>query len=58
MAALLKYVSSSQVLFGTDYPYVSVVENASDLMKAGISPADLKAIENENAFRLMPRLKT
>ena len=57
IAALLKFASVSQVLFGTDYPYVSVVENASDLMKAGLSAADLKAIENENALRLMPRLK-
>jgi hypothetical protein len=37
---------------------VSVVENANDLSKAGLSLADLKAIENENALRLMPRLKT
>ena len=58
MAALLKFASASQVLFGTDYPYVSVVENANDLMKAGLSAADLKAVENENAIRLMPRLKT
>jgi predicted TIM-barrel fold metal-dependent hydrolase len=58
MAALLKYVPASQVLFGTDYPYVSVVENANDLSNAGLSPADLKAIENQNALRLMPRLKT
>jgi 6-methylsalicylate decarboxylase len=58
MAALLKFASASQVLFGTDYPYVSVVENANDLMKAGLAAADLKAIENENALRLMPRLKT
>ena len=58
MAALLKFASASQVLFGTDYPYVSVVENANDLMKAGLSAADLKAVENENAIRLMRRLKT
>jgi len=57
MAALLKFVSPSQILFGTDYPYVSVVENASDLAKAGLSPADLRAIESANAIRLMPRLK-
>jgi len=57
MAALLKFVSVSQVLFGTDYPYVSVVENANDLMKAGLAPADLRAIESENAIRLMPGLK-
>ena len=58
MAALLKFVPASQVMFGTDYPYVSVVENAADLMKAGLSAADLKAIESETALRLMPQLKT
>ena len=36
----------------------SVVENVADLSKAGLSAADLKAIENENALRLLPRLKT
>src|SRR5262249_21994874 len=57
MTALLKYVSASQVLFGTDYPYVTVTENVGDLLKAGLSADDLKAIENENAIRLIPRLK-
>ena len=58
MAALLKFVPASQVMFGTDYPYVSVVENAADLMKADLSAADLSAIESETALRLMPQLKT
>ncbi|MGH6771132.1 MAG: amidohydrolase family protein [Xanthobacteraceae bacterium] len=58
MAALLKYVSASQVLFGTDYPYVAVVENAADLMKAGLSQDQIKAIDNENAIRLMPQLRS
>jgi len=58
IAALLKFAPISQVLFGTDYPYVSVVENANDLMNAGLPAADLKAIETENALRLLPRLKS
>jgi predicted TIM-barrel fold metal-dependent hydrolase len=57
LAALLKFVDISQVMFGTDYPYVSVVENVGDLLKAGLTEAQLKAIDNENALRLMPRLK-
>jgi predicted TIM-barrel fold metal-dependent hydrolase len=57
MAALLKYVPISQVLFGTDYPYVSVTENVSDLAKIGLSADDLKAIETDNAARLIARLK-
>jgi predicted TIM-barrel fold metal-dependent hydrolase len=57
MAALLKFVPVAQVMFGTDYPYVTVTENVGDLLKAGLSTSDLKAIDNENAIRLMPRLK-
>ncbi|HEY6259090.1 MAG TPA: amidohydrolase family protein [Xanthobacteraceae bacterium] len=57
MAALLKYVPVSQVLFGSDYPYVSVIENVSDLSKVGLAAADLKAIESDNAMRLIARLR-
>src|SRR5712691_1664037 len=57
LAALLKYVPLSQVLFGSDYPYVGVVENVADLNNAGLSPGELAAIERENAVALMPRLK-
>jgi predicted TIM-barrel fold metal-dependent hydrolase len=57
LAALLKYVPLSQVMFGTDYPYVKVTDNAADLMRAGLSPDQLKAIDRENALSLLPRLK-
>jgi predicted TIM-barrel fold metal-dependent hydrolase len=57
LVALLKYVPLSQVMFGTDYPYVKVTDNASDLMHAGLSDAELKAIGRDNALRLLPRLK-
>jgi predicted TIM-barrel fold metal-dependent hydrolase len=58
MAALIKFVPLSQILFGTDYPYVSVVENVEDLTRLGLSASDLNAIESDNAARLVPRLKT
>jgi predicted TIM-barrel fold metal-dependent hydrolase len=57
LAALLKFVPLSQVMFGTDYPYVRVTDNAADLLGAGLGSAELKAIEAENALRLLPRLK-
>jgi predicted TIM-barrel fold metal-dependent hydrolase len=57
MAALLKYVPISQVLFGTDYPFVSVTENVSDLGKIGLPANDLKAVESDNAIRLISRLR-
>jgi predicted TIM-barrel fold metal-dependent hydrolase len=57
MAALLRYVPISQVLFGSDFPYVSVTENVNDLGKIELTPGDRRAIESENAIRLIARLK-
>jgi predicted TIM-barrel fold metal-dependent hydrolase len=55
MAALLDYVPISQVMFGTDFPYVSVEENVNGIHKCGLSGSQLAAISNLNAMRLMPR---
>jgi predicted TIM-barrel fold metal-dependent hydrolase len=57
MAALLAYVPASQVMFGTDYPYVTTADNLRALRGNGIAEADLLAIERGNAQRLMPRLR-
>ena len=53
MAALLAYVPVSQVMFGTDYPYVTVGENVEGLAEA-VSGADLEAIRSGNALRMFP----
>ncbi|HXQ52094.1 MAG TPA: amidohydrolase family protein [Stellaceae bacterium] len=55
MAALLKFVPASQILFGTDYPYISVVDNVERLGKLGIAAAELAAIERGNGAKLFPR---
>jgi predicted TIM-barrel fold metal-dependent hydrolase len=55
VAALLKFTSTSQILFGTDYPYVSVTEHTADLATSGLSAMDLAAVERDNAVRLMPQ---
>lgn len=57
MAALLAYVPISQVMFGTDYPYVSVAQNVEGLAKA-VSGADLDAIRSGNALKMFPRFAT
>ena len=54
MAALLAYVPVSQVMFGTDYPYVTVGANVEGLAKV-ISGADLEAIQSGNALRMFPQ---
>jgi len=56
MTALLKLAPVSQVTYGTDYPYFALSQN-KDLQKLGLSAADVAAIENGNATRLIPRLQ-
>ena len=57
MAALLAYVPLQQVLFGTDFPYLSVGQNADGMDKIGLSADQLAAIQRGNAMTLIPRLK-
>lgn len=56
MAALMKLVPSTQITFGTDYPYFPGSQ-ISALRDVGLSPVELRAIESGNAMRLIPRLK-
>ncbi len=57
MAALLKFAPLSQVLFGSDHPYVSDAENMTDLKSCGLSQREMNAILYENAERLVPQLR-
>ena len=57
IAALLKLVAISQVLYGTDFPFREGAEVNQGIADWGFSAADLRAIEHENAVRLMPRVK-
>jgi 6-methylsalicylate decarboxylase len=57
MAALMNLVPTSQMLFGTDFPYVPAAVTGSGLDHFGLSSADLQAINRENAARLFSRLK-
>ena len=57
MAALLKLVPESQVVFGTDYPYVGIASQAEALAKLGLGGSTLRAIQSSNASSLIPRLK-
>jgi predicted TIM-barrel fold metal-dependent hydrolase len=56
MAAIMGYVPASQILFGTDYPFVRVETNTSELQQRRLSPSELAAIQRDNVLRLMPRL--
>jgi predicted TIM-barrel fold metal-dependent hydrolase len=57
IAALLKLVSISQVMYGTDYPFRDGAEVNAGIAAYGFSAADVRAIERENALALLPRLK-
>jgi predicted TIM-barrel fold metal-dependent hydrolase len=57
IAALLKMVSISQVLYGTDYPFRDGAEVNRGIAEWGFAAAEQRAIERENALRLLPRLK-
>jgi predicted TIM-barrel fold metal-dependent hydrolase len=56
LAAISKFAPVSQLLFGTDFPYVGIAHNLAGLRSFGLAEADLRAVESQNAVRLMPRL--
>ena len=45
------------ILFGTDYPFVSVAAGEKHLSEDELSDADRAAIDRSNALALLPRLK-
>jgi predicted TIM-barrel fold metal-dependent hydrolase len=57
MDALLDYVPLKQVMFGTDYPYVSVTENVADFNALHLNAAQTRGISRDNALRLFPGLE-
>jgi len=57
IAGLLKLVPVSQVMYGSDFPYVTSQYNLANLRGNGLSEDDLKAIEYVNAEKLIPALK-
>ncbi len=57
LAALMKIVTPSQVLFGTDFPFRDGAEEIEGLTAFRFQPKDLRAIERDNALKLLPTLK-
>ena len=56
LSALSNIVASSQILFGSDFPFLSTQETSSDLMNSGLPGKTLEAIYRDNAVRLFARL--
>jgi len=57
IGALAKLVPISQIVFGTDYPYRTAAEHVKGLA-ANFNADELKAIDRDNAVRILPRLRS
>ena len=55
LVSLMKLVPVSQVLFGTDYPSGTSRSIIDGLAEAGFAEGDLRALDRDNAVRLLPR---
>lgn len=56
MSALMNLVPTSQIMFGSDNPFVPLAATVQGLAHLGLTPAEMQAIGRGNAIRLMPRL--
>ena len=56
LRAILDIVPISHLLFGTDYPFWAPETTIKGLAELKLSAADLKAIERDNALKLLPGL--
>ncbi|MDM0033763.1 amidohydrolase family protein [Variovorax sp. J22P271] len=57
MGILKLIVPPSQIVFGSDYPWVEPARIAAGLQASGLSAQQLQAIYRDNAFKLMPELR-
>ena len=55
MAALMKLVPVSQILFGSDYPFVPAAVTTDGMAQLGLPLAELQAIGRDNATTLLRR---
>jgi predicted TIM-barrel fold metal-dependent hydrolase len=56
LRAVLDIIPMSQLLFGTDFPFWLPEATIKGLAALKLSAADLKAIERDNALKLLPNL--
>jgi predicted TIM-barrel fold metal-dependent hydrolase len=57
LAALTNLIPSSQIVFGSDFPFLSAGDTAGDLLHSGLPDKTVDAINRDNALRLFGRLK-
>jgi predicted TIM-barrel fold metal-dependent hydrolase len=57
MGILKLVVPTTQIVYGSDYPWGDPVRITAGLQASGLTPAELQAVFRDNAFVLMPSLK-
>ena len=58
IAALTSLVPATQILFGSDSPFIPLAETADGLHRVGLSAADIRRVGRENALALLRHPKT
>jgi 6-methylsalicylate decarboxylase len=55
LQALKMLVPASQFVFGTDFPWAQPSEIVAGLNQSGLTPEEIRAINRDNALRLLPQ---
>jgi Amidohydrolase len=58
LGALMSVVPDTQILFGTDYPYLAPPITIEPMERLALSEDQRTSIARDNALRLFPRLRT
>jgi predicted TIM-barrel fold metal-dependent hydrolase len=57
LGALVQMVSTSRIVFGTDFPFRTAAVHEQGLIDFGFSESELSAINRDNALQFLPRFK-
>jgi len=57
MQGIAKLAGSRQIVFGTDYPFGNGAATAAGMQSVGFTDAQLRALDRENALRILPRYR-
>lgn len=57
IAALTSIVPTSQILFGSDYPFIPLADTVQGVKQLGFTEADIRGICRDNVLELLPGLK-
>ncbi len=58
MQALKELVGPSQIVFGSDFPFMPIHDTVDALKKCGFSAEELRGISRDNALRILPTRTT